>query len=334
MSTTASEAYLETVVNSEPRRFLLEADLAYSIGRGHQNTIVLPDDKVSRSHAVVQKAPAGDYCLTDLGSRNGTFVNGRRVTAPVSLQPGDQITMGDHRFVFHGPRPANRTQWSTWGETMVEIDQRLITVLVADIHDFAALSRRIPESRLSQMMSALTRESGSVLTNQSAWGQKYIGNAVMAIWLHETHAPALQEMRAVFQGLAGVFEIADGLEARFGLDAPIRMGAGINTGFASIGNLGSGNLADYTALSDTVNRSLRLEAVTKEIGCDLALGRNTYEFLASQGAMSGLFETHTVKLKGSDEPAQIFAAGRAALGTLLETLRLKSAHEVASQHQA
>lgn len=73
--------------------FTLGAD-AVIIGREAQSAkLVIPDAAVSRRHAKVSQY--GDlYAIEDLGSTNGTFVNGERVTSPVPLVPGDLITLG------------------------------------------------------------------------------------------------------------------------------------------------------------------------------------------------------------------------------------------------
>ena len=54
---------------------------ALRIGRAPDNDVVLSDLKVSRHHAEVRRSPTGRYEIVDLGSHNGTYVNGQRVTA-------------------------------------------------------------------------------------------------------------------------------------------------------------------------------------------------------------------------------------------------------------
>jgi pSer/pThr/pTyr-binding forkhead associated (FHA) protein len=60
------------------------------LGRDTTNDIVLPDAEVSRRHSRMSLSPQG-YVLEDLGSTNGTFVNGERLSGPHLLIPGDQI---------------------------------------------------------------------------------------------------------------------------------------------------------------------------------------------------------------------------------------------------
>jgi len=69
------------------------------IGKGSQNDIVLPDASVSSTHAMIGFAD-GAFTLSDLGSRNGTFVNDVRVNVPRKLQHGDLIKMGHCTLTF------------------------------------------------------------------------------------------------------------------------------------------------------------------------------------------------------------------------------------------
>ncbi len=320
-SSNCPEPFLEVVLNSEVKRFNLAPDSVCRIGRGDQNTIVLVDSQVSRSHAMVQCAEMGECYLTDLGSRNGTVVNGRRITASVILRPGDRIAVGSHQLLFQGPPRSSRVAQTQPGETAVDFSQRLITVLVADVRDFTGLSRRLPEVKLSELISSFAREAGIVLAEHGAWGQKYIGDAVMAIWLHRTGVPELQELFRIFLTLKRIHEITGGLHAQFGLANPVRIGAGVNTGLACVGNMGSDAAADYTALSEAVNLAFRLESATKVIGCDLAVGERTYRVLEGHVDAGKVFRMHKVALKGYSEPKSVFAGTESSLALLVDDLR-------------
>ncbi len=65
-----------------------------TIGRDPSNSIHIADAEVSRRHARLM-FQGGRYVLEDLGSTNGTFVNGRRISAPYVLKPGDVISLGE-----------------------------------------------------------------------------------------------------------------------------------------------------------------------------------------------------------------------------------------------
>lgn len=64
-----------------------------TIGRGSGSDIVIPDKTLSRQHARIQ-VTSGGCVVEDLGSTNGTFVNGRRITGPTRLRPGDSLQVG------------------------------------------------------------------------------------------------------------------------------------------------------------------------------------------------------------------------------------------------
>jgi adenylate cyclase len=317
-------AYLEVEVNGQVRQFPVAADRILRIGRSEKSNVVLNEDPVSRNHAMLQCSDRGKFYITDCGSRNGTFVNGARVAAPVILHPGDRIRIGTHEFTFHQEAAEEHPSSESIDKqpsTNVTFALSLITVLVVDIRDFTGLAQRVEASKLSQVTGTLFREAGDALQERGAWAQKYIGDAVMALWLHEKPAPEPAELAAVFDGLACLERIAAGLQHQFELPAPIRIGAGINSGWASVGNVGSIASSDYTALGDVVNLTFRLESATKEMASDIALGQGTYEFLASWMDAARFFQKRVVNLKGYNQPATAFAAHLSALPAVLQALR-------------
>ena len=70
-----------------------------TIGRSRQSDIVIDDANVSRQHAEVRPR-GGAWVLTDLGSTNGSRLNGRRITNPEVIQPGDEIEIGTSVITF------------------------------------------------------------------------------------------------------------------------------------------------------------------------------------------------------------------------------------------
>lgn len=78
----------------EPPRRLRVDRPALTLGRASTNDVFLPDRTLSRVHARIDRHDSG-VVLTDLGSRNGTQVNGLRIEQPVRLGPGDRIVLGE-----------------------------------------------------------------------------------------------------------------------------------------------------------------------------------------------------------------------------------------------
>jgi diguanylate cyclase (GGDEF)-like protein/PAS domain S-box-containing protein len=73
---------------------------AWTIGRSKDSAILISDRWSSHQHAVLQTVGNDDIYLVDLGSRNGSFVNGQRIMAPVLLQAGDRLKVGKTELEF------------------------------------------------------------------------------------------------------------------------------------------------------------------------------------------------------------------------------------------
>jgi uncharacterized protein YkwD len=86
-------------LGSSPRREYSLDKPTIAIGSHPSNDVVLEDTTVSRRHATITRKASG-FELADLGSTNGTFVNGRRLSDPISLKPGDEIKFGAVRVAF------------------------------------------------------------------------------------------------------------------------------------------------------------------------------------------------------------------------------------------
>jgi pSer/pThr/pTyr-binding forkhead associated (FHA) protein len=90
----------------------LEGERA-TIGNAPENDFVLADDRaVSGLHAVLERFPAG-WCVTDLGSSNGTYVNGERIFVVQRLRHGDEVRVGTTRLIFRDSSDAGRTVTET-----------------------------------------------------------------------------------------------------------------------------------------------------------------------------------------------------------------------------
>lgn len=83
------------------REHLLAGE-SMTIGRAVESDIVITSRRVSREHSRVERQ-GRHVMLTDLGSTNGTFLNGERVLAPARLRDGDSVSIGDVALVFHDP---------------------------------------------------------------------------------------------------------------------------------------------------------------------------------------------------------------------------------------
>ena len=149
-----------------------------------------------------------------------------------------------------------------------------VCVLYSDLRNFTAYTEaHEPELVVSQMrdymdaMAASVHEHGGVL-------DKFIGDAVMALFGPFLAAPEEACPRALACAL-DMLERLDGLNEEWAaLGKPaMTVGIGIHFGPAVVGNIGSVNRMQFTALGDTVNTSERLESLTKELGPRLLVSR-------------------------------------------------------------
>ena len=98
-------AYLEVWTPAGRELVALEAG-RLTLGADPANDLPLPaDPTLSRLHAVLERYEAG-WCVRDLDSRNGTFVNGQRIWGERPLRPGDELRVGATRLIYRGDEPA------------------------------------------------------------------------------------------------------------------------------------------------------------------------------------------------------------------------------------
>jgi len=256
---------------------------------------MLDSRSVSRLHALIQKRDTGDFSLVDLGSRNGSFVNSHRVTIPVVLKDRDRLVFGDQELFFHNPaRSATAQAPAALDDRNAPTTQmhtnNLATIVVVDIRDFTPLAQSIPEALLSQTIGTWFLKVGQVVQRQGSWAQRYIGDAVMAVWVHDDRGQLQSDLMRVLRSVHEINLATAEVSNTLPLPTALRIGAGINTGSAILGG------TEFTALGDAVNAAFRLEAATKVIGLSVALGERTFTELAL--SPRNPFTRREVALKG------------------------------------
>jgi adenylate cyclase len=91
------------IISPEGPERSVELERHNTLGRHPDNTIQVLDRIVSKNHCHIDLAEGGRFVLTDLGSLNGTFINGERVDGQRPLNPGDEIALGSTKITFDGP---------------------------------------------------------------------------------------------------------------------------------------------------------------------------------------------------------------------------------------
>jgi len=311
--------------NEDGREFSLSSGNVWKIGRTEENTVVLRDDSVSRSHAIIQRLEGGEFYLIDMGSRNGSFVNGRRLTAPVALRDGDRLALGQARLCFRNPAEAAAASAASCvppdaretGQTVALFRKADISVLVLDIRGFTVLAQKIDSGVLSRLVSRWFAEADRITQHHGGTAQKHIGDAVMAVWMHGDQGGEHVEILRILQAVSEIARMTGSLHQSFELPEPVRIGAGLNTGAAVLGNTGGAAGGDFTAIGDAVNVAFRLESATKELSTDLVLGTATFDPLRRSSLAVRYFRPAEANLKGYDSPVQAWHISFAALSEFL-----------------
>ncbi len=290
-------------------------------GRSMSNNVVLTDSMASRDHAMIRRNATGHCILNDLGSTNGTWLNGRVVTTPTLLTSGDVIQIGRHSITFVQTQRPNTQLESAAQQTQFLLEQQLVSVLVIDLRNYTGISAALGPERTGQMMGEIFREASELLNQANCWSTKFIGDAIMALWVHPSNSLSRSDIVQAFDvisGYQGIFRVAD---RKFNPPQPLRFGCGFNAGTASIGNLGSAGAADFTAMGEAVNTAFRLEDATKAAGYDLLIARGLFDALGDVYFQPS--RVIDVTLKGYDRPVAAmplkFEEIDDFLGTLLES---------------
>ena len=140
---------------------------------------------------------------------------------------------------------------------------------------------------------------------------KYIGDAVMAFWgaPNEDARHAENTCHTALRMMRRLGELRENWKAEGG--PPLDIGIGINTGMASVGNMGSELRYGYTAMGDTVNLASRLEGLNKEYRTHILVSESTYA--AARGAGLVFRDLDVIRVKGKLQPVNIYellVAGR------------------------
>jgi adenylate cyclase len=316
--TEGSSAELVLVCGEKRKHFQLTSGDVCRIGRTPDNTIQLPANRVSRNHAIVQHGNPSTFFIVDLGSRNGTYVNGTRITSSTPLQNGDVISLGGQELLFiqsgMSERPEERP--SSPDETIVERPVSEITVAVADICGYTKICQKIGEVRIAEVLHTFNTEGAAVLATLNPWSLKYIGDAVMSIWVN--YGPAEKFLFRALRASSELMAIAAGLQERFQLDSPVMLRAAVNVGAASIGNMGSSAAPDHTAIGDTVNKVFRLEECAEQLQADVVLSSKAYKALQGEIDPEKLMVAKEVALKGYANSESVYTLDEGKLRSILK----------------
>ena len=172
-------------------------------------------------------------------------------------------------------------------------ERKYCTMLFTDVRGFTNLSEQLEPEQVTELMNKTLTIQANAVKKYGGMVDKYIGDAMMAIF----NAPIdldMHEDRAILTAI----EIKEKMEEA---DLGIEIGIGINSGIVMLGNCGSEDRFDYTAIGSDVNLAARCESSCKEVGEDIVIAKNT-----AQQTDIPLIKLDPIAMKGIAEPVEIY----------------------------
>ena len=258
-----------------------------SIGRAPTNQLVLVDEKASRKHALIHRQGENEYWLVDLGSSNGSYLDGRRVSQPVALRDGSVIRIGSSTLLFRqNTVPSGESAEPHWSEgTVHDIRIAPCWLLLADIVGSTELTRGLPADELPIVTGRWFSECKQAIEANGGVINKYLGDGFFAYWT---------DRDSMVARLVGALEQLKRLQSagqpRFRVvlhHGDVSMGGGASMGEESL----SGPEVNFVFRMEKLAGSLKLLNMTSESASARLEGRLRTEPAGSH-ALSGFEGTH------------------------------------------
>jgi adenylate cyclase len=260
-------AWLET---QDGQRSPIRGNLSF--GRTTANEVVLNNERVSRRHAIIHSQGEGEFWLVDLGSRNGTDVNARRVQQPIQLRDGDQIRIGPFSFVFRqGGKEGDRTtSQPAPDQTLLEIQSAVCWLLVADVKGSTRAAQSTPPDVLAMQMGHWFSHCKELVEAVGGTMNKYLGDGFLAFWrVGSSRREAMASMISTLRE----FQKNGELDFRFVLHhGQVLFGGGGSLGEESLSGSAVNFVFRMEKLAGALNADCLLsEPVTLELGTSMSL---------------------------------------------------------------
>ena len=182
-------------------------------------------------------------------------------------------------------------------------EKREITSFFSDVASFTAISEGLPPEDLVNLLNEYLSEMTDIVLSFGGTLDKYEGDAIIAFWNAPVDQPdhAWRACRAALQCQSRLEELRPRFQEQYGHELWMRIG--INSGSAVVGNMGSRERFDYTAMGDTVNLASRLEGACKQFKVPILIGEETCEKVKAQLVSR---EVDLIRVVGRRKPARIF----------------------------
>ncbi|PMB09211.1 adenylate/guanylate cyclase domain-containing protein [Fischerella thermalis CCMEE 5273] len=263
------------------------------------NQSLTPQSKLVSADSVNQIERSINLTVNPLTNPEGGVRGGLVVLEDISREKRMKNTM--YRYLT--PRVAEQVM--ALGEDALMVGERKeVTVLFSDIRGYTTLTENLGAAEVVSLLNQYFETMVEAVFNHEGTLDKFIGDALMAVFgaplpLTENHA-----WKAVQAALEMRQRLEEFNQRRVIQEQPkIHIGIGISSGEVVSGNIGSHKRMDYTVIGDGVNLSSRLEAITKEYGCDIIISEFTYQLCRDR---IWVRELDKIRVKGKHQAVNIY----------------------------
>jgi adenylate cyclase len=263
------------------------------------NLPLTPQSQLISASQIEQLERSINLTVNPLTNPEGGVRGGLIVLEDISQEKRLKTTM--YRYLT----PHVAEQVMALGDDALMVGERKeVTILFSDIRGYTTLTENLGAAEVVSLLNQYFETMVEAVFNYEGTLDKFIGDALMAVFgaplpLTENHA-----WRAVQSALDMRQRLKEFNQRRIIQEQPqIRIGIGISSGEVVSGNIGSHKRMDYTVIGDGVNLSARLEAVTKEYGCDIILSEFTYQLCSNRIWVRQLDK---IRVKGKHQAVNIY----------------------------
>ncbi len=227
----------------------------FSIGRGLENQLPIQDERASRRHALFHDRGPEGFWIVDLGSRNGTYCNNRRVQQPARLRDGDSIRVGSTRFTFRQPGTVaagpSATAVGASQQTIWEVRSEECWLLIGDLVGSTEFVRKLEPQQASALTADWLHQCRKLIESSGGMINKFLGDGFLAFW------------RAPENATEKIVECLDSLRQRQSAEAP-RFRLVLHRGRVHFG--GGASLGEDDLSGPEVNFVFRMEKLAGSLG--------------------------------------------------------------------